>query len=85
MYLIVSNSVANDPPNTYIFTNVTFELDGYPVGTYTHPPNASATQYEYNVTALSKTGLDNMQHTLVITAAQGSQPSLLLFDWAMYT
>lgn len=85
MYCIVSNSVANDLPNTYIFTNVTFELDGYPAGTYTHSPNVSASQYEYNVTVFSRTDLENEQHTLVITAALGLQPSLMLFDWAMYT
>ena len=79
--------LANSAPasSTSIFTNVTFELDDVFAGFYEHVPLPTASEFEYNVTAFSKTGLDNKDHSLVMTAAQGLMPSLLLFDWAMYT
>ena len=83
VYAIVVNNA--NPSATIIYTNVTFQLDGAHAGTYTHVPNSNANKYQYNVTAFSQTGLSNEHHTLVMTAVQGSQPSLLLFDWAMYT
>ena len=83
IYVILANSAAAS--YDIIFTNVTFVLDDVIAGTYDHVPSPTASQYEYNVTAFSKTGLDNKDHSLVMTAVQGSMPSLLLFDWAMYT
>ena len=83
VYAIVVNNAI--PSTTIIYSNVTFELDGALAGTYIHVPDSSASQYEYNVTAFSQTELNNEHHTLVMTAVQGSEPSLLLFDWAMYT
>ena len=82
-YVILANSAPAS--STSIFTNVTFELDDVFAGFYEHVPLPTASEFEYNVTAFSKTGLDNKDHSLVMTAAQGSMPSLLLFDWAMYT
>lgn len=72
-------------PYITIYSNISFELDGAPVGGFSHTPNPNATQYLYNQTVFSKTGLSNTDHTLVIAAVQGSAASLLLFDWAMYT
>lgn len=80
--IVVNNATSS---STITYTNTTFQLDGVAVGTYTHVPDSSASKYEYNVTAFSKTGLSNEHHTLVMTAVQGSKPSLLIFDWAMYT
>ena len=68
-----------------IFSNMTFELDGAPVVAFSHVPNPNGEQYLYNQTVFSQTGLSNTDHTLVMTAVLGSEPSLLLFDWAMYT
>ncbi|KZT74166.1 hypothetical protein DAEQUDRAFT_761603 [Daedalea quercina L-15889] len=70
---------------TTIFTNISFELDGAVAGTYDHVPDPSASPYLYNITTFSNTNLDMGEHTLVMTALQGSDPSLLLFDWAQYT
>lgn len=50
-----------------------------------HTPDPSEEQYLYNRTVFSRTDLSNAEHTLVMTAVQGSQPSVLLFDWAVYT
>lgn len=79
--------MANPPSQngSVLFTNATFELDGEFVGTYSHFPNSNADQFEYNVTIFSVSGLSNTNHTLVVTDAQGSELSLLLFDYAKYT
>ena len=60
-------------------------LDGSPAGTYQHIPDPEDAQYLYNIVVFSEEGLSNELHTLVITAEQGSEDSLLLFDWVMYT
>ena len=80
---IIVNSASTS--EIVIFTNITFELDNQIAGTYSHFPSLGASEYEYNVTVFGKTGLDNTAHTLTMAAVQGSQPSLLLFDWAIYT
>lgn len=67
-----------------IYTNASFELDGALAGTYQHDPNPQDDQYLYNNVVFHKDDLSNTEHTLVITVGNGS-PSLLLFDWAMYT
>ncbi|KZT74171.1 hypothetical protein DAEQUDRAFT_761607 [Daedalea quercina L-15889] len=68
-----------------IYSNMSFELDGSLAGTFSHVPNPDAQQYLYNQTVFGKTGLSNTDHTLVMTAELGSEASVLLFDWAMYT
>ena len=81
-------AVLANPPSesgSVLFTNVTFELDGNLVGTYSHIPDPCAEQFEYNITIFSTSGLNNMNHTLTMTDAQGAQMSLLLFDYAKYT
>lgn len=68
-----------------LLTNVSFELDGEPAGTYTHFPNPDDAQFIYNLNVFSQTELENAEHTLVMTAIQGAQPSYLLLDWVQYT
>ncbi|EPT00117.1 hypothetical protein FOMPIDRAFT_1123161 [Fomitopsis schrenkii] len=68
-----------------IYTNASFELDGALAGTYQHNPDPKEDQYLYNTAVFNKDDLSNTEHTLVITAENGPSPSLLLFDWAMYT
>ena len=70
--------------NITIYTNASFELDGV-MDTYTYIPNPPQGPYTYNVSAFQRTGLDIGEHTLVMTAMQGSQASILLFDYAVYT
>ncbi|KZT68205.1 hypothetical protein DAEQUDRAFT_712398 [Daedalea quercina L-15889] len=81
VYCVVPNYVQS----ATTFVNISFNLDGAPVGTYMHQPDESSDVYSYNVTVYSNTDLANTQHTLVMWAVQGSGPSLLLFDWAEYT
>ena len=66
------------------YTNASFELDGSPEDTYSHDPDGPTDDFKYNVTVYSKTGLSDAEHTLVMTAGQGTNASLLLFDWALY-
>ena len=82
VYGILANSAG---PGITIFTNASFELDGLPLGKFEHVPQPEQDQYLYNVLLWSETGLENIEHTLVISAAQGESPSLLLFDYAVYT
>ncbi|KAI0736638.1 hypothetical protein C8Q72DRAFT_768914 [Fomitopsis betulina] len=82
VYCILINS---GPEYVTINSNISFELDGASAGVFSHNPDASGPQYLYNQTVFSKTGLSNTNHTVVVTAVQGSSASVLLFDWAMYT
>jgi hypothetical protein len=72
-------------PNTVTaaatIVNLTFILDGAVHGSYTHIPDTS-TNILYSVPMLSVDGLSNKAHTLV---AQAASPSLIIFDFAMYT
>lgn len=82
MFCVLVNS---GPPYVTINSNISFELDGVSADTLAYNPNPSGPTYLYNQTVFSKTDLSNTDHTLVIAAVQGSGPSLLLFDWAIYT
>ena len=73
------------PPPIVTFTNVSFALDGSAAGTYVHAPDPEKEFPDYNVTIYSRTGLEDGEHTLVMTVMQDPDPSVLLFDWAMYT
>ncbi|KAJ7863235.1 hypothetical protein B0H13DRAFT_1638262 [Mycena leptocephala] len=72
-------------PNTVnaatTIVNLTFILDGAVHGSYSHIPDTS-TNILYSVPMLSVDGLSNKAHTLV---AQAASPSLIIFDFAMYT
>ena len=68
-----------------IFTNASFELDGISLKNFEHEPQPEQDQYIYNVLLSSETGLDDTEHTLVMSAVQGANTSLLLFDYAVYT
>ncbi|EED84926.1 predicted protein [Postia placenta Mad-698-R] len=66
------------------FVNISFELDGHTVGTFSHLPSESDA-YQYNVTLYSNTSLEDAQHTLIITPRRDVNASYMAFDWAMYT
>lgn len=63
---------------------MTFLMDGKQVGTYVHIPT-TADNYLYNVPVFSQTGLTNSLHVLTLEATEGTIPSLILFDYAIYT
>ena len=65
-------------------TNIAFNLDGNQLQTYSNDPTNpdATTTFKYNVTVFSQTGLENIEHTLVMTMLPGSW---IAFDWAKYT
>ncbi|KAK6977046.1 hypothetical protein R3P38DRAFT_2666925 [Favolaschia claudopus] len=73
--------VPNTVPGSETVINTAFSLDGTLAGSYTHNPDTSNNML-YSVPMLSLEGLANIPHTLV---AQAQAPSLLLFDYAVYT
>jgi hypothetical protein len=65
--------------------NVDFSIDNREYfASYTHNPS-DTTDYEYNVTMYKQTGLKNIEHQLVMSPNPGSQDTIFLFDYAMYT
>ncbi|KAH9934655.1 uncharacterized protein B0H18DRAFT_483253 [Fomitopsis serialis] len=80
VYCVVPNRIKD----ATTLVNITFALDGVPAGSYQHMPRNTAT-YDYNVTVYENTMLSNSIHTLVMTAENDPNPSILLFDWALYT
>lgn len=82
IYCILANNAST---GVTIFTNASFELDGTIVGGYGHNPDPSQGPFLYNVSVFQKTDLSNAEHTLVMIAMQEPEPSLLLFDYAVYT
>ncbi|EPS95479.1 hypothetical protein FOMPIDRAFT_1090759, partial [Fomitopsis schrenkii] len=82
VYCIIPDTIST-VQGVSTFVNISFELDDKPVEKYTHPPGA--TSYEYNVTVYSHPKLDNTQHILKMSAVQGENSSVFLFDWAKYT
>jgi len=80
VYCVVPNHIQD----ASTLVNISFTLDGSRVGTYMHQPNQSDV-YEYNVTVYSNVTMENSEHTLVMTAQDDPNPSIILFDWAKYT
>ena len=76
--------LANQIISTTTLTNLSFVIDGAPVGPqFIHQPD-STTDILYNVSVFSHSGLSNTQHQFEIHAG-GSNDSLLLFDYVIYT
>lgn len=82
MYVILANT---GDTGIVILTNTSFELDGVIVHTFEPIPDPSKGTFTYNVSAFQQSDLNIGEHTLVMTAVQGTQASLLLFDYAVYT
>jgi hypothetical protein len=76
--------VPNTLPYTDTLVNATFSLDGATSDTYVHHPNSSSI-YLYNVPVYSKQGLDNVEHKLLITPTAGTDNSVFVLDYAIYT
>lgn len=66
-----------------VLTVMNFTLDGEDAGSFTWD-NSSSFQFLYNQAVFSRENLQSGSHTLVATAS-GSNVSLILFDYAVYT
>ncbi|KAF9821387.1 hypothetical protein IEO21_00633 [Rhodonia placenta] len=76
--------IPNYVPYATTYVNISFELDGHTVGSFSHIPSESDA-YQYNVTLYSNTSLKDAQHTLTMTPRRDVNASYMAFDWAMYT
>ncbi|KAI0365392.1 hypothetical protein BV20DRAFT_757191 [Pilatotrama ljubarskyi] len=80
----VFNLLANTQlPGVITFTNLSFTLDDAPAGSYSHFPD-SAHGILYGVPVFSNASIPPGRHTLKIVAG-GPTPSLILFDYIIYT
>ena len=78
------NIIANQIPFTTTLTNLTFSIDGDPVGTYVHIPENTTNTFEYGVLVYANTSLPYTSHVFVMSAG-GPNDSLVLFDYLVYT
>ena len=66
--------------------DLSFYIDGVLSGTYTYTPPEDSSQYAYNVLLWGSSSISPGQHTFTLQNGQsGGIPSLVLFDYAVYT
>ncbi|EIW63887.1 uncharacterized protein TRAVEDRAFT_111481, partial [Trametes versicolor FP-101664 SS1] len=82
----VFNIIANIVPFTSTNTSLVFSLDDKIVGQYVHPADPFGPELMYNVAVYTNHSIPHDNHTLVIsTKAEGTESSLVLFDYVVYT
>lgn len=81
VYFILDNYVEPSLTTTSTYINIT--LNGQPAEPFTHRPNNTA-GFIYNALVYSAENLGGEQNSVVLSAS-GEPPSLLLFDYAIYT
>lgn len=64
--------------------DISFYVDGKLSGNFTYTPPGDDS-FLYNITLFSKTGLDSGFHTFMLQNGGGSVPSLVLFDYMVYS
>ena len=79
----VFNTIVNQVPWTTTLTNLTLSVDGTHVDSYLHSPDLTSNK-EYQVMILKHNNMQNVAHNIEIRAT-GSEASLILFDYVMYT
>ena len=70
---------------SYVLTNLTFNIDGSDVGNFVYVPPASFGGYQYDHPILSKDGLNNGPHQLVMSTTGNTNQTIFLFDYLVYT
>ena len=80
VYNVVPNFLRN---GAITLVNVSFALDGEPVGHFFHAPDSSS-EVLYHQLVYANASLADTVHTLVMSAS-GSEPSLIFFDYLVYT
>ncbi|KAI1790962.1 hypothetical protein LXA43DRAFT_1013838 [Ganoderma leucocontextum] len=79
----VFNMIANRHGTTSTETHITFFIDDENVGQYDHTPNDTS-DFQYQVPVYTNSTLPYGEHSLKIVA-DGTQLSLVLFDYVVYT
>ncbi|KAJ8095336.1 hypothetical protein PM082_010559 [Marasmius tenuissimus] len=64
--------------------NLSFTLDGRPVGSFTRTRDELKDEYQYNVSVISLVNLENQEHAFRMEMAKSSNGSVVLFDYATY-
>ncbi|KAI0717145.1 hypothetical protein C8Q76DRAFT_571098, partial [Earliella scabrosa] len=80
VYNVLANTTGGKPRNT----TLEFRVDGVLDGNFAHAPNSSP-DLEYHVLVYSNENLSDSVHTLEIRTVVDQFPSLVLFDYVIYT
>ncbi|KAJ3780228.1 hypothetical protein GGU10DRAFT_391324, partial [Lentinula aff. detonsa] len=83
VFCIIPNP--SDPNLTSTYNNLTFELDGQPLGETSTLISDSTNVFQFNVSVLSLENLSLAPHIFTMMAASKIVDSTLQFDYAMYT
>lgn len=82
---ILANTIIDGDAFTSTGTNLTFELDNEPAGSFTHIPTDS-TEYQYNALFYGNDNIPNGEHQFTLTTQDVTTDNfLVLFDYAIYT
>lgn len=82
IYCILANYIEYATTETHL----SFYIDSELVGAYSHIPDISSTQYEYNQLLYSNTTIPTAKHEFLIANHGDVGPgSLIMFDYALYT
>ncbi|KAE9402050.1 hypothetical protein BT96DRAFT_1017864 [Gymnopus androsaceus JB14] len=84
IFFILANNPADGITAT---TAANFTIDGALSGTFSHSPDSSAPDFQFNQSSLafSKTGMKNATHQMIISTSGLSENVWVNFDYALYT
>jgi len=80
VYCIIANSFSSPNGNS----DMTFLMDGKPVGSFARTPTGGQT-YDYNVLVYQNTSLPSGAHTLSIESGHGGKIALTMLDRVVYS
>ncbi|PFH51669.1 hypothetical protein AMATHDRAFT_58420 [Amanita thiersii Skay4041] len=83
VFLILANRGVQEGTTT--LTECNFTLDGIHAGAFSHQPDLTTVNMEYNATAFAATGLSNDTHQLIISTNDVDHDVYVNFDYAIYT
>lgn len=63
-------------------SNLTFTVDGAPLGTFKHTPTAKSMSFLYDQLVFAHTGLDDAAHKLVVSSPPDSA---FMLDYVLFT
>lgn len=85
VFFILANNPGPQHQATSTTTAVNITLDDQPPQLFEHIPDVTRDDIEYNQLGFSQTGLDNTNHTLVISVSGLTEQIWVNFDYAIYT
>ncbi|TFK36368.1 hypothetical protein BDQ12DRAFT_580607, partial [Crucibulum laeve] len=82
VFFVLANNQGDGITTT---TVADFTLDGQVAGHFSHAPDLTTTDFQYNSLVFSKTGIQNGVHQLVISTSGVDFNVYVNFDYAIYT